>query len=178
MRSLLILSLSLLLACQMDRNKKIDRDKFTFKTGDDTELFFKNIRQSYYDLEENKAAGLNVFRIRSRQQIDSLPVLHLAIVINYLQDEAYILLEPNAALQDHIPLTVLWQDPKDGKTGEYKIEVMNRENMLEFSSQLYEGITANYQLSLGSGTPFLANVQHREAFRVTMSDYYRLTRVF
>ena len=43
-------------SCQIDRDKKVNFEDFNFKTGDDTEIFFKNMRQSYYDLEENKAA--------------------------------------------------------------------------------------------------------------------------
>ena len=167
-----------LFSCQLDKDKGVDRNKFTFKTGDDTEIFFKNMRQSYYDLEENKAAKFNVFRIKSRLKEDSLPLLNPAIVINYLQDEAYILLEPNAFLQRYGPLTIQWRHTESGEAGTYQLDAMNKNNMLEFSSLLYEGIMANYQFTLPDGVPFLEDPTAREAFRITMSDYYRLTRVF
>lgn len=164
-------------ACQLDKNKGIDREKFTFKTDDGTEIFFKNMRQSYYDLEENEAAKFNIFRHKSRFTQDSLPILNLAIVVNYLQDEAYILLEPNALLQTYHPLTITWEDTSIDKKGQFNLDIMNRENMLEFSSLLYEAILANYQLSLHDGTPLWQHPKQREAFRVTMSDYYRLTGI-
>ncbi len=174
-----IVVVSLLLsACQIDRDKTVDRSKFTFKTGDDTELFFKNMRQSYYELEENKEAGLNVFRLKKRIVDDSAAVLNLAIVVNYLQDEAYILLEPGKRLQQYDPLAVLWKDAVSNSSGEFRLDAMNRESMLEFGSLLFEGIEANYSLTLPDGAPFLASQAERQAFRITMSDYYRLTRIF
>jgi hypothetical protein len=43
------LAMMLLTGCKIDRNREIDHEKFTFKASDDTELFFKNVRQVYYD---------------------------------------------------------------------------------------------------------------------------------
>ncbi|MEM1408742.1 MAG: hypothetical protein AAGG59_18305, partial [Bacteroidota bacterium] len=53
-------------SCHINADKKVTLDNFEFKTGDDTELFFKNVRQSYYDLEENQAAKFNLFRFSDR----------------------------------------------------------------------------------------------------------------
>lgn len=179
MRYLIILIL-VFSSCKIDHDKKVDRAKFSFKTGDDTELFFKNMRQSYYDLEENKAAKFSIFRYEDRVQEADHPLLNLAIVINYLQDEAYLLLEPGESLRDQDHLEIVWRG--EAQTGGTIVLVnYNREGMLEFASQVYEALQkkASFSLKLeGKELPVLEDAREREAFRITVSDYYRLTRVY
>lgn len=160
----------------LDRNREVKRDKLTFKTGDDTELFFKNVRQLYYDLQENSAAKLNVFRLKKRVESEDHPIINLAIVMSYVKDEAYILVEPNELIGlDKIE--VEWQHEND--KGTIALEDFNRDKMLEFASAIYEGIEKGYDFKItGKEGEFLKDNAEREAFRVTMSDYYRLTRVF
>ena len=171
----------LLLSCRLDGDKAVDRNKFSFRTGDDTELFFKNLRQSYYDLEELKSANLNVFRLKNRSGETDRPVVNVAIVMNWVQDEAYILVEPGALLQDELSLKVYWKDTVNNETGAVVLEGRGKENMLEFASQLYEGIVARRVFQIEHQEQlvnFLHTPEDREAIRITMSDYYRLTRVF
>ncbi len=169
------LILIVITSCKMDSDKAIDRKKFTFKTGDDTELFFKNVRQSDYDLEENKAAKFNVFRHEDRLR-EKQPSLHLAIVINYLQDEAYLLVEPSEDLRQ---LDEIWVETASGS--EIVLSDFSKEGMLEFASQVYERLLKDeqFQVSInGEQKSILQNPSDREAFRVTVSDYYRLTRIY
>ncbi len=177
MRKLWIAVFSALVGCSVNADKKVSLENFEFKTGDDTELFFKNVRQSYYDLEENKAANFNLFRFKDRIQSDTLPILYLAIVINFLQDEAYLFLEPNDSLATQDPLVIKWQDPENKTNGFHELGSPNREGMLRFADKLYQGIKANHQFSLPNDLPILATKTEREAFRITMADYYRLTRL-
>lgn len=178
-----ILIMVLLSACKMDSEKRIDRKKFTFKTGDDTELFFKNMRQSYYDKEVNKAAKFDVFRYEDRVTGEDQPILNLAIVINYLHDEAYLLVEPNAPLDNEDELKVKWatNEADQADDGLIVLETPNRESMLEFASQIYEVLQQNAEFEVevdGNYVPVLDSKEEREAFRVTVSDYYRLIRVY
>jgi hypothetical protein len=93
-------------SCNADKTKKIDAEKSKFSTSDASELFFKNVRQRYYDREEMAASKLNIYRIQERNQRVDYPHLQLAIVINWRYDEAYILLEPNElSPQDFISIT-------------------------------------------------------------------------
>lgn len=167
--------LVLLAACKMDSDKTIDRDKFTFKTGDDTELFFKNVRQSDYDLEENKAAKFNVFRHEDRARGAEVAI-NIAIVVNYLNDEAYLLVEPSEELSARDEIVV-----KTASGSEIVLNNFSKEGMLEFASQIYEQLLKEDQffvLSDGEQLPVLADPGVREAYRITVSDYYRLTRVY
>ncbi len=168
-----------LAACSIDRDKGVDRNRFTFRTGDDTELFFKNIRQSDYDLEENEAAKLRVFRHEDRPQSDSIPYLSPAIVMNILRDEAYILIEPSATLADEDTIQVILH--AESRNDTLELSMMNRENNLEFASQIYEHMQQGGTFSVlddGEFRPLMDEQKYRESFRVTISDYYRLTRIY
>ena len=108
-------------------------------------------------------------------------MVNLAIVMNWLKDEAYILVEPGTLLQDESRLRVVWKDTLNNDTGEIVLADRGKGNMLEFASRLYEGIVANRTFQIESQDQlvnFLGISKDREAIRVVMSDYYRLTRVF
>lgn len=165
----------LLVACKMDSDKAIDREKFTFKTGDDTEIFFKNIRQSDYELEENTAAKFNVFRHEDRLE-DAAPAINLAIVINYLQDEAYLLVETSEDLRQQEEIMV-----ETTSGSEIVLSNFSKEGMLEFATQIYEHILKDdqfYVIINNAKKPILDAPSIREAFRISVSDYYRLTRIY
>ncbi len=171
----ILVTLCILCGCTLDGDKAPDRSRFTFKTGDDTELFFKNVRQSDYDLEVNEAAKFNVFRHEDRPQNDSMAWIMPVIVMNYMQDEAYILIEHSPALENE----QIWETIAGGDT--VRLSSPNRVENLEFASQLYEHLKAGDSIMVRKGNqmvPLFNEREHSEAFRITMSDYYRLTRVF
>lgn len=175
-----LLFILVLSACTIDGDKKIDRSKFTFKTGSDTQLFFKNVRQSYYELEENEAAKFQVFRFLKRSTETTKPIFNLAIVNNYLNDEAYLLLEPNEAAGD-IPFTIISTNDSTRASRNIVLEAQNRETTLNFTADIYDDMKSGnkFQLSIGDSlVDILDNQPEREAFRITVSDYLRLTRVF
>lgn len=180
MRRIAFFLLLTITSCKIDDDKTIDRDRLGFKIGSDTQLFFKNVRQSYYDLEENKAAKFNVFRFSDRSKDSEELVLNLAIVVNYLQDEAYLLIETSEAVNnENIELTA--QHPNTDDTQDVILNEMNREAMLNFCTDVYELLVQGYQFEIKAGEewkPVLDTHKTREAFRITVSDYYRLTRVF
>lgn len=179
-KSSFVISLTIILlavSCRIDSDKEVDRGRFSFRTGDDTELFFKNVRQSDYELEVNEAARFHVFRHDKRPSSDTLAWINPAIVINYLQDEAYILLEPSPVLRDLDTLEVLHRASVDT----IRLTLPNREQNLEFASRIYEHLKKGDSLLVFTGkryVPFLPDREHSEAFRIAMSDYYRLTRIF
>ncbi|MEM8896106.1 MAG: hypothetical protein AAGC88_16125, partial [Bacteroidota bacterium] len=56
----------LLIACQSKDPKDIAINDIDFATTDASEIFFKNVRQSYYDKQEIAAAGMDIFRMSDR----------------------------------------------------------------------------------------------------------------
>jgi len=178
--NLLLLVVALLgVSCSIDNGREVDRKDFSFKTYDDTELFFKNMRQSYYDMEEIPAAKIKVFRFKKKNEME-VRLLGVAIVMEWVNDRANILVEPDLVLGSMSTLKVVCSSP-DHQPTIIAMDAAGRESMLEFATQIYEGISQKRQFHTIVGTdsiPILTNRVAREAFRVTMSDYYRLTRVY
>jgi hypothetical protein len=180
MRRRIFFLLVLLTSCKIDSDKKVNLEGFNFKTGDDTEIFFKNVRQYYYDLEEKKTAKLNVFRYEDRVVEADHPLLNLALVINYTEDEASLILEPANFNSD----TSIRLQLKDNKNSveELSLTEFNRLGMLKFINGIYEALLTRKRISVevapGKFEPILEDEKEREAFRITVSDYYRLTRLY
>jgi hypothetical protein len=167
-------------ACKIDRNEIVDRDKFTFRFRDDSYLFFKNVRQIYYDVQDLAAAKWIAYRFSDRYTKDDKPMLTPVIVVDWLKNEAYLLLETNVVLEEQRKLTIREKNA-NGKYYSYSLSERGRENMLEFATKIYEAILAENPLEIevnDQPMPFLVDDADRENFRVVMSDYYRLCGIF
>lgn len=170
----------LLSGCKIDRNKNVDRAKFQFEMSDDSELFFRNVRQIYYD-RSSPDGTWQAYRFSNHYAGNDRPVITPVIVINWLKDEAYLLIESNDFLSDEESLKAVITDISSLKADTVTLSQRGRENMLEFGSRLYEAIMSNHEIYIQKGgdfLPILTDEVDREAFRITMADYYRLTRVF
>lgn len=164
--------------CKIDRDKPVDRNKFTFGIGDDAELFFRNVRQIFYD-RSSPDGKWQAYRFGKRYQGTERPSINSVIVINWLKDEAYLLIEENEPLTPEDFLQLQITSKKD--TTIIDLKERGRERMLEFGSQIYEAILAKnsiYVLYKSEYVPIFTDESEQEAFRITMSDFYRLTRVF
>lgn len=177
----LLFSCLLIVSCKIDRKQNIDRDKFTFKTTDDSFLFFKNVRQIYYDFQDLPEARWHAFRLSDRSKSEEKPVLSPVIVIDWFKSEAYLLVEPNAFLQDEPELIIHERNSKSDNVYEYSLKERGRENMLEFATKIYEGIMSENEFYIKSNNQFIplfTEDEDRENFRIVLADYYRLTRIF
>lgn len=172
------LALLFLNACQFDHGKRVDRARITFSTYDDTKLFFTNVRQLYYDREELKAAQRIVYRLKDRTT--TTISIYPTIVINWMDDEAYLLLEVSEQLQNEAKLVVHENDATSKQQFAYALDERGKENMLEFALKIYEGILQQNSFQVlhnGEYVPLLVDETERENFRIVLVDYLRLTRV-
>jgi hypothetical protein len=175
---LLVLALGSLAACyNPDKSKKVDPNRAQFSTTASSLLFFKNVRQLYYDRQVNEAAKLDLYRIGERKLTPTEPILNLLIVSNWRLDESYIMLEPNAFLAGSDSLRVSWRSPQTGQTGEYLFPNGDKRTHFKFAVELYGSLQDGHELALltdSASHPVLATEAHREPFRKTMIDYLRL----
>jgi hypothetical protein len=176
-RSILPFLLPLLLSgCKIDRDKKVNREKFQFKIRADANLFFRNVRQIYYD-RESPDGKWQAYRFNEKDTSSRQPSVQAVIVIHWINDEAYLLIEPNPILAEEELISVAIKSQPDTLL----LRERGRERMLEFGSKIYEAIQAKKDmtvLSNGKYVPFFQEEKEREVFRITMADYYRLTGVF
>lgn len=166
-------------SCKIDRDKKVDREKFTFTMGDDSELFFRNTRQIFYD-RYSPDGTWQAYRFSERYKGNDRPLIIPVIVINWLEDEAYLLIESNEALASEDEIRVIISNPQQ-KTDTLVLRERGMARMLEFGSQLYEALQYNSKIMVlnhNEYVPVLMEETDREMFRITMSDFYRLTRIF
>lgn len=173
-----LLLLLVMSGCESDGRKRANRESLRFRTTDDAELFFKNLRQTEYDYQDLGAAKLNIYRHKKRNQAADYPHFVLALVHNWRYDEAYLVLEANELLGDVRPLVVAWTDSLQGQGGKYVLESNNKMEQLRFINQLYEGLQEGRQFWLPTDStrqPFLFRPEDRKVFRTTVLDYYRLT---
>jgi hypothetical protein len=177
---LVLFSFGLIISCQLDRNKKVERQKFQFKVGADANLFFRNVRQIYYD-RESPDGKWRAYRLSDRTKEVQGHGITAVIVIHWLKDEAYLLIEPTGQLGDEETISVVVRNPKTDLQDTVQLKERGRERMLEFGSKIYEATQNESQLSVllkGKYVPLFENDIDREAFRITLSDYYRLTGIF
>ena len=173
----------LLIACDPDRSSNRHNSELDFSTTDDAEIYFKNVRRPYYEHEDMPAAKLDIYRLKQRSQTNDYPVLNLAIAHNWRHDEAYLLIEPNAAVGSAPPLHIQWQSVQDStKTGTYLWEERDKKAQLTFVGQIYTSLRNKHKLFLitndSLAVPLLSKGNDREAFRRTVFDYYKLTGAF
>ena len=175
---LLFMVVGALSACHPDKHKIINLAEPKFTTSDASEIFFKNIRQSYYEKTEMKEAKLDVYRIKENIIDDTHPQLNPTIVINWRYDEAYVLLEPNAPLQALDTVKIIWEDSLSHKDGYYVFADGNKADHYKMAAQLYNSLQAHHHLYVMDENQqkkeFLNKFAEREAFRKTMFDYFRL----
>jgi hypothetical protein len=173
----IILILLLAVSCNVDKNKKVDSQGTKFGMTSSSLLFFKNVRQYYYEKQDNEAAKLWVHRFAKRQKEAEYPLINLAIVINWRFEQAYLLLEPVGFLDGQEQILVKWNNEKSGESGIYTFEYGNKETHLTFATDIYNGILDEVTFSVINGEeelPFLKESLEREAFRITTFDYLKL----
>ena len=177
---LLIVNCLLLVRCTVDSKKIINPHKPQYKITDPSELFFKNVRALYYNREENQTAKLEVFRIKNGAESNDSTVLNLAIVLNWRFDEAYILIEPGKILDDVKSVTLLWEDESEGAGESAEFTLGDKNSQFTLASIIYGHILKGhhlYYLKKGKKWPLLKSKKAREAFRITMFDFYNLVEL-
>lgn len=168
-------------ACKIDRKEHIDRDKFSFSYTDDSYLFFRNVRQIYYDITDLPAAKWIAYRHGDRYSGNTRPALTPVIVVDWAHKRASLLVETNESLQHEPELVIREVNRETGAKYGYTLAERGKENMLEFATRIYEGIIAENEIFIfydGDYVPLFGDDDESDSFRVVLADYYRLTNMF
>lgn len=175
-----VVLLALVYACyNPDKDKKVNNEAVSFATSASSVMFFKNVRQIFYDKSADEATKLDSYRLKTRRTQAGEAVLNLAIVHNWRYDEAYILLEPEGKLQGLDTLQVAWRAPQGG-SGAHRFARGDKAAMYRFAVALYGSIQQGHLLQVETpqgSMPLFDRQEDRENFRKTMVDYLRLVNV-
>jgi hypothetical protein len=156
----------LLAACHPDKKKPILVEKPAFNTSDASELFFKNVRQSEYNLKENKTAGINIF---THQDLDSSWIVTPQIIHNWRTDKAYVMLRWHTDIT--IPVTLKVNQQEIEFTG----SPIGNHNLI--AGHIYNAILSQEEVLIQQSAnwiPLFDSPKKEEVFRITLFDFYRL----
>ncbi len=152
-------------------HKPIRMDEVSFKALESESLYFKNVRQFYYALEEREDAQFELFTLRSlanyKRDEQFLPI----IVNNWRMDEAYLKFEHPALDQGEGMKFV---------TSNADTFELNRQTSFDqflLGVKLYTAIADEaeiYHLKGERAEPLFLNGNERNAFMKTLKDYYKL----
>ncbi|MDX2304790.1 MAG: hypothetical protein NW226_18410 [Microscillaceae bacterium] len=171
------------ISCKNQSGRQSIETPRSFSTSDASKLFFRNVRKIFYDLEEQQSTKLRIYRIKTRPKRTDYPVINLALVENWRYDEAYLIIEPEGALEMDMDkkIEIHWQDSGSGQSGVYVFnKTGNKTEHVKFASEIYQSIMKNHQLHYvhqEESLPILNDEKDRESFRIMVEDYYRLVGV-
>lgn len=171
--------LILLMSCNVPDKKKIDINTPKFSTSDASELFFRNVRQIYYDKEELPGPKLVVYRFQERNSNVDYPHMNPTIIINWRHDESYVIIEPNDILGND-PIVIKWVSAVNGSSGTYSFLFGDKSSHFTFACQIYLSLDEGHKLFLLSNNEereILFLKKDKEAFRKTVKDYLRLVDI-
>jgi len=156
----------------------IGEERSIMAINDASRLYFKNVRQLYYDREIRDDAMMNVYRFAKREIDEKQPLLNLSIIINRLKDEAYVFLEPSVIFEGEGSIQLRWLSEDKIRSGSIEFIDGDRFDHYSFVEKIYPLLVeeASFEVHLnGDWYPILKEQKERDAFRITSFDYFRLT---
>jgi hypothetical protein len=160
-------------SCTLDEGKKVQLEELSLDTTDDSEIFFKNLRQSSYERQE--VERMTVFKNKDYLDSEDSIQFQAKIVWSWYNDKAFILLETSAGIEDSIKFDLGTQ--ADLITSESASAAEQTYAACEIYNSLVDKQVITMMVGQACDTLFKSNLS-KEAFRVTMSDYLRLTNNF
>ena len=159
------------LACSTGSNKRIAEEKLNFSYIDDAYLFFRNMRQATYNLQDLKEEGVRLYQ---HEDFEEDQFFQVQMAVNWRMNRAFMLIKlPDSVEKEQIRVFV-----ERDSVFELEQENWRRQGELKFLTSIYNHILEKDSFSLVYGEermPLFMNNDQREAFRISMYDFYRLT---
>lgn len=152
------------------------QEKDPASVSDANLLYFKNLRQAYYDREVRAEEKLEIFRYKKREKNENSVFINLSIIISRIRSKAYVFIEPSEGLQIDSSVKVRWLQGDEIKDT-LGFELGDRISHLRFVQQIYPLIDEadSFQVQIeGKWLPILRSEKSRNAFARTTEDYLQL----
>lgn len=171
-------SILILSACHPDKDKLVDIDEIKYESTDASELFFKNVRRSYYDLEERRDAGIELYTLSEYEDVQN-PTLLPTIAYNWRNDFVSIMLAIEKPSEDDVPITLLFgeEGPDQDKM---LFDNQNIRTQTSAAVNIYNQIISKKDIYLVVGSdkkPLFQNADEQDMFRITVFDYLRFVEI-
>lgn len=149
-----------------------------FRTTAPSLLYFKNMRSSYYRVEEQPQSRIELYRSSRFEETAYRPIIYPIIVNNWLEDEAYLFLQPNEYEGGYLAPLTFAQDTLPGSE-RFLLQPATPLRQRELGLLIYDGLLKGepwYVAAADSAlVPLFRQGSDRQAFLSTVQDYLRLT---
>ena len=167
---------SLCFACtDPDRASTATNDR-QFRVADPNELYFRNVRATNYRQIPGETQHQDVYRYSTIAEHRSRPQLFAHLVLNWLEDEAYLLVAPNSVAGSFTPPLTL----ADEQGERIVLGGESPQKQLEFAEAIADRLNAGLSLSLvdskGRLVPILKDRREVEGFLITLADFRALVK--
>jgi len=166
-----------LAACHPDKNTPVDLDKLSFKSTDASEIFFRNMRRSYYNKEENKEAAIELYTLTGYEKIGAAS-LKPTIAYNWRNDFVAVMLNKSEELSNQETLVLLFET----SDGQEKL-ILNETDVKTQTTvaiKLYNSILNKHEIFLvreRQKEPLFKNNEEKDFFRITIFDFLRFVEM-
>jgi hypothetical protein len=177
MKKFIILFLLLNAACSVNTSKKVDIEKLRFSYTDDAYIFFRNMRQSNYDLKVMEEGGWRIYRHEDRELDTTDFYFNISLVVNWRVNRIYPIIEMPQSI-DKDGFEVFWEALESEEKGRITLNGEKRRDEMVFSTKLYNKMIDEVELFVtykNKKQSLFKNSDQKEAFRVSMYDFYRMT---
>jgi len=145
----------------------------TFRMSSSARLYFTNVRGIHYLREIRRDAKMQIFRKEAFFKKDSTSNLGLILILNPMNDEAYIYLEP---INLDWPLKIRLKISNN--TEVYSLENGNKSDHLRYFELLKPAIEKDDLIELQTDLgwiPIWNTPKEKEAIKAIIEDYQKLT---
>lgn len=177
MKKFILLFIFSIFACSVNTSKKVELEKLRFNYADDAYIFFRNMRQTNYDLEVMDEGGWRIYRHEDRQTDTTDFYFNISLVVNWRANRVYPIIEMTKSIKKE-NFQVYWEAIESAEKGIISMKGEKRSDEMLFTAKLYNKMTDEVEMYVNykkEKRPLFVNSDQKEAFRVSLYDFYRMT---
>lgn len=177
MKKFILLFVLSIFACSINTSKKVEIEKLRFNYTDDAYIFFRNMRQSNYDIEVMEKGEWRIYRHEDRQTDTTEFYFNISLVVNWRVNRVYPIIEMTKSFNKQ-NFQVHWEAIDSEEEGSISMEGEKRKDEMIFTAKLYNKLSDEVEMFVNHNNkklPLFADTDQKEAFRVSLYDFYRMT---
>ncbi len=178
MRSIILaLSFAGIFGCHPDQNKQVDLEKLQFQSTDASEIFFRNVRRSYYDIEENSTAAIELYTLSDYKKFEEGNI-RPTLAYNWRNDFVAVMLNRSTKLSSEENLVLLFENSE----GSQKL-IWNESDIKTQTAvavKVYNAILNNdaiFFVQDRQKQPLFDSNEEKDLFRITIFDFLRFVEM-
>lgn len=149
-----------------------------FRTTAPSRLYFKNMRSIKYELQQQGASKIDRYSFRKLKSVEDRPLLLPIIADNWINDQAYVLLEKNPSFSQIKTNELIFQ-PEDGEPSSFDLAIRNPVQQTKMALKIGALLSQEGRFIVrseeGEFVPIFEDKMDKYHFSIVIKDYKRLT---